>query len=100
VNLSWLPTAQHWSVILLAAEMLIIGAIPLFVLLKVTRALRALLPKIRPAFQKARGKVEQGSRVIDHAMAQTQRPFIWLQSNTVGASAVAKSLARWISEGR
>jgi len=68
------------SIILLVLEWLIIGAIPLFVLLKITQGLRRLLPQTRPFLQLAHERLRMVLGYVERAVLVLRKPFDWLES--------------------
>ncbi len=69
--------ARDWSLILLVLEWLILLAVPLVILLQVTKWLRGFLPRVRPGIRHARAFVERLSQGIDRALAAIRAPFLW-----------------------
>lgn len=80
MSLETLAIARNCAVILLALEVLVLLAVPLFVLLKVTQGLRRLMPKIRPAMRKVYQVELRVTGVVDRGMKGIRAPFVWLAS--------------------
>ncbi len=80
MSLETLTIARDCAVILLALEVMVLLAVPLFVLLKVTQGLGRLMPKIRPAMRKAYQVELRVTGIVDRGMVGIRAPFVWLAS--------------------
>lgn len=65
--------ARNWSIILLALESLVLSAIPLFILIKITQGLGKLLPNVRPGLQTANAQVGHWADKVQKALALVDR---------------------------
>jgi hypothetical protein len=73
-----LATARDLSVILLAIEFLVLGAVPLIALYFITRWLRDVVRKARPFLRQVVGYALQGLDAINKGLILVAKPFIWL----------------------
>ena len=94
-----LATARNWSVILLALEFLVLGAVPLIILYVITRWLRGVVRQTRPFLQQVAGYVYQGLAAIDGAMTKVAAPFLWLHMRHAMVMGFWKRWERGISRG-
>ncbi|MFH1086537.1 MAG: hypothetical protein V1772_12340 [Chloroflexota bacterium] len=69
--------ARNVAIILLALQFLVVGAVPVFVLLKLTQGLRRLIPKVAPGLRQAHGGLLMAGSYVDKAMARARAPFVW-----------------------
>ena len=76
--LETLSVARDASVVLLVIEALVLGAIPLVVLLYVTRGLRRVLAGARPFLARIRAGALRVFDGIDIALRTLAGPFVWL----------------------
>ena len=92
-----LHTARDVSVILLALEFLVLGAVPLVILYFITRGLRHVVRETRPFLRQVVGYAHQGLQAIDTWLNAIARPFVWLH---VQYAALTGSWRRWRWEQR
>jgi hypothetical protein len=71
--------ARDWSLILLVLEGMLLCALPLVILLQVTKWLRGFLPRVRPALKNAHASVVRVSMGIDRALAAMRAPILWAE---------------------
>jgi len=83
-----LATARDWSVILLAIELLILGAIPLVALYYITRGLRQMVGAVGPLFRNVRLRIEGFFQVIDRFLRSVAAPFVWAHGSWARAETV------------
>lgn len=88
-------TARDWSLILLVLEGMLLCAVPLFLLLQITKWLRGFLPQVRRALRSVRARVVSVSAGIDRVLAGLRAPVLWVE----GAKARVSGFARvWKSD--
>ncbi|MBC7236300.1 MAG: hypothetical protein H5T69_10695 [Chloroflexi bacterium] len=87
MSLETLAIARNASVILLALECLVLGALPLAILYIATRFLRRLLREARPFLSKATESVHRLLGHVDSGLSMVARPFIWLNARHAAWSA-------------
>jgi hypothetical protein len=75
-------TARDWSLILLVLEGMLLCAVPLYVLLQITKGLRRFLPKVRPALRSVHAKIASVSMGIERVLAALRAPFLWIEDAT------------------
>jgi len=72
-----LRISRDISVIMLVIEYLILGAIPLLVLLKITQGMRRLLPLVRPALRRFHQQLCLVLGAIERGVLAMRKPFVW-----------------------
>ncbi len=90
--------ARDVSVILLVLEAMILLAVPLFVLLKITQGLRKLKPHVTPFFRKVQGYLTTANRWVQVGSSTVAKPFVWLPSTRSGVQVSASALKRALSK--
>ena len=85
-----LATARDWGILVLFVQWFLLALLPAFVLWKVTRALKGLLPKAKKGLAALRARGERVTRGIMRVMAAVRRPFIWLSGLGQGLQTIVR----------
>jgi hypothetical protein len=72
-----LGVSANVAVVLLALEIMALGLVPLFILLKITQGLRRLIAWFVPAMRTAQARTRQAQEWVERAMTLVRAPFLW-----------------------
>jgi len=87
------------AVILLAIEIFLVSLISLFILLRITKALRTFIPQVAPALREAHRKLSLILDGVTQAMQWIRSPFVWIFGTIAGIRAGLQSLQRSMLKG-
>lgn len=90
--------ARDISIILLVLEAMVLFAVPLFILLKITQGLRKLKPSIKPFFQKVRDYFVLANRWSNTVSYWIAKPFVWVPSTRRGIQVSVAEVKRSFSK--
>ena len=85
--LNALPIARDIAVVFLVLQWLVIAALPLFILIKITGGMRRFLPKVRPALRQVH---EYECRVlagVERWLGHIRAPFVWARNARLAVQA-------------
>ena len=92
--------ARDGAIILLAIEIFLVSLISLFILLRITKALRVFIPRVAPALRGAHQKLSLILNGITRVMNGIRLPFLWIFGTISGVCACLESLQRGMLKGR
>ena len=75
-RLAMLGIGRDVAVVLLSVECLLVGIVPLYVLLQVTRLLRRLTPRLRDLIRRGHSEIERITQFVDRVARAVQAPFL------------------------
>ena len=88
------------AVILLAIEVFLVSLISLFILSRITKALRTFIPQVAPALREAHRKLSLILDRVTQAMEWIRSPFVWIFGTITGIRVSLESLQRSMNKGR
>ena len=89
---AYLTPARDVAAILLCVEIGLLGVIPLYVLLRLTRWLGLTIPWTRSGLRSVDAYVHRVASAIDRAMALLRSPFLFVASVNAQAHAVVTAI--------
>lgn len=95
-----LGVSAHVATILLALEIMVLGLVPLFILLKITQGLRRLMAWFVPAMRTVQARTIQVQAWIERAMGIVRAPFVWGNRISAQVHASVESIQQPFSRRR
>ena len=98
--LTYLTTARDIGLILLAAEFILLGAVPLLALFYANRALRSAFPSIARGLRAAHGHLQRFNKGVGRVTRQMQAPFLWVTSAALKTRSLVSGVRRGMRRRR